>query len=335
MLAIEGVAKSYEGHAVLTDVSLLVRPGEIASLLGPNGAGKTTLLSIIAGLRSADAGSVSICGHDLATQRAFAIRNLGVAPQETAVQLSLTTRENLHFSAELAGVSRRDLKTRTAWAIEALGLGSFADRTAQKLSGGERRRLHAALAMIGWPPVVLLDEPTVGADIATRSQLLEVVRGLADQGTTIIYTTHYLPEVEELAARVMLLDHGTIIADGELQDLLEQHATNSMDLTFQGPAPHLEHHRATIVTSGSVARVTGDSIAEIAADLIGGLGADSQRLTKVEMLSGSLDSVYLSLTGRRFSHEDQPDANDVEMADDVVLNLTGPEPEVDLTGGRR
>lgn len=334
MLVIQGVTKAYGDRQILGGVTFSVRPGEIASLLGPNGAGKTTLLSIIAGLLTPDAGQVTICGHDVAADRCRAIDCLGIAPQETAVQLLLTTRENLRFYAELSGIRRRDVALRVEWAIEALELGEFADQKAQKLSGGQRRRLHTAIAMIGRAPVLLLDEPTVGSDLAARSRLLEVIRGLADQGTTVLYTTHYLPEVEELGARILMLDSGRIIADGALQELLEDHGTSAMELTFNGEVPELWHPRARIETHGSIARVTADAIAEVAGDLLGSLGADSARLAKVEMLNGSLDSVYLALTGRRYSEDalDPTVANPTDHGgESAVLDLTTSHPVIDLT----
>lgn len=303
MLMIGGIKKSYGDHSVLNGLSFVVEPGEIASLLGPNGAGKTTLLSIIAGLQQADVGEINICGHDLRMERKAAVTCLGMAQQETSVHLALTTRENLQFFAELHGVARRDRKLQVQWAIETLELGPFADRPAQKLSGGERRRLHTAVAMIGRPKVLLLDEPTVGSDIETRARLLEVVRGLANKGTAVVYTTHYLPEVVELGARVMILDGGVLIADGALQALLARHAADSMELTFNGPAPLLTHPLATITTQGSVVHVQGRDTTRIAHDLLAQLEPGSPPLARIEMLQGSLDSAYLSLTGRRYTDE--------------------------------
>lgn len=295
------LAKSYDGRRVLDGVSFDVQAGEITSLLGPNGAGKTTLLSIAAGLIRADAGDVEICGHDLATARSSAVSCLGIAPQETSVHLALTARENLQFYAELHGVPRADLRLRIEWVIETLELGAFADRPAQKLSGGERRRLHTAAAIVGQPQVLLLDEPTVGSDIETRSRLLEVVQRLAGEGTAVVYTTHYLPEVTELGARVLILDGGVLIADGQISELLALHAAASMELTFNGPAPELTHPHASITTSGSIMQVRCDDPTRVASELMSQLGPSAPTLARVEMLQGSLDSVYLALTGRRYA----------------------------------
>jgi len=308
VLHVNNIHKSYDELAVLTGVSFRVAAGEIASLLGPNGAGKTTLMSIIAGLRSADAGTVHISGFNIETDRRSAINELGLAPQDTAVQLALTARENLQFYAELAGISRKDAPAQVAWAIDAMELASFADRKAQLLSGGERRRLHSAAAIVGRPTLLLLDEPTVGADLSTRSRLLEAVRNLADNGTAVVYTTHYLPEVEELNARVLILDDGHIIADGPLTELLDQHATAAVELSFDGAAPDISHPAVTVVRDGSSWRGSSDgdrtvNITTVAADVLGGLGPDAARLKSIEVLQGSLDSVFLALTGRRYKQD--------------------------------
>jgi len=300
VLQVVDVSKAYDGVAVLEGVSIAVEAGQIASLLGPNGAGKTTLLSIIAGLRQADGGTVSINGFDIVADRRNATMSLGLAPQDTAVQLTLTARENLLFYAELSGVARSELAARVDWAVEAMELGGFVDRKAMKLSGGERRRLHSAAAIVGRPPLLLLDEPTVGADLQTRARLLDAVRELAADGTAVVYTTHYLPEVEDLNAHVLILDDGGIIADGPLNDLLDRHASQAVELIFNGPAPLVEHPSATVVVDGDVLRATGESITQVAAHLLGSLGPDAERLRSIDVLQGSLDSVFLALTGRRF-----------------------------------
>lgn len=303
MLVVDGVHKGYDALRVLEGVSFQAEPGEIVSLLGPNGAGKTTLMSIIAGLRIPDAGIVEIDGFNIVTQRRQAVQSVGIAPQETAVQLALTTRQNLTFYAELSGVPRSEVPRQVEWAIDVMELGEFADRTAVKLSGGERRRVHSAAAIVGRPPLLLLDEPTVGADVHTRQRLLEAVQELAASGSCVLYTTHYLPEVEELNARVLMLDGGRIIADGPLRQLLDRHASQAVEMSFDGPAPDVYHDRADILIVGSAIRATGERITEIAADLLSGLGEDAARLLSVEIIQGSLDSVYLTLTGRRYKEE--------------------------------
>jgi len=279
VLAATGVSKKYEHHQALSDVSLTAEAGEIVALLGPNGAGKTTLLSIIAGLRTSDTGTVSIGGFDLSQQRAQAISHVAVAPQDTGVQLQLTGRQNLEFYGRLAGLDRRAVNQEIDTVSAGLELGAFLDRKTSELSGGQRRRIHAGCALVARPKLLLLDEPTVGADLEMRAQLLGVVRELADSGTTVLYTTHYLPEVEALDARVVLLEHGRVLLDAPLDQLLNDHASSFVELTFDGPAPEVELAGLRVLCTGHLLRAEGAGVASRTA----------------------LDTAYLALTGQRFS----------------------------------
>src|SRR3974390_2509875 len=198
VLEIAGVSKSYGSRQALHDIDLTVAPGQIVGLLGPNGAGKTTLLSIVAGLLRADAGSVRVNGLDVGRDALRAQRSLGFAPQTTGLYEPLTVEENLRFFGELAGLRRRQLDRRIAEVCEALLLEVLRSRQCRQLSGGEKRRAHTAVALISQPPLLMLDEPTVGADIETRMALIGLVQELAAGGTAVLYTTHYFPEVESL-----------------------------------------------------------------------------------------------------------------------------------------
>lgn len=298
-----GVSKSYEDVKVLDDVSFSAAEGEVVALLGPNGAGKTTLLSIIAGLRVADAGSVAIGGFDLHSDRAEAISQLAIAPQDTGVQLLLTARQNLEFYGRLAGLSRTDVVTEIDRVADGLELGPFLDKTTSTLSGGQRRRVHAACAIVSRPRLLLLDEPTVGADLEMRGQLLGVVRDLVAGGTSVVYTTHYLPEVEALDARVVMIEHGRVLIDAPLASLLEDYASSFVELTFDGPAPTIDLAGLSLVRDDSILRAEGPGVASRTAELITALGADAQRLRGLEVLRPNLDTAYLSLTGQRFRAE--------------------------------
>ena len=185
------------------------------ALLGPNGAGKSTLVWIASGLLKPDAGSVQVSGRP------------GLAPQEIGIYPSLTVRENLWAFAEIHGVGRRAERL-----LEPFVLTALADRPAGRLSGGEQRRLHTAIALVHRPRVVLLDEPTAGADTQTRAAILDAVRGLAAEGTAVVYTTHYLPEVEALGAGVALLEAGRIIASGTVAELVARHAESVLEVVF-------------------------------------------------------------------------------------------------------
>lgn len=235
-LIVENLRKSYGSIEVLSGVDLRVAAGEIVALLGPNGAGKTTLVSIIAALLKPDSGKVLVKGVDPLAHPREARRHLGIAPQETGLYTVLTVRENLRFYAELAGLRKPELERRTLEMAETFRLSPLLDRQIHDLSGGERRRLHTAMALVHRPPLLLLDEPTVGVDVETRARLLDVVRTLADEGAAILYSTHYLAEVEELDAAVAILDRGQIIARDSLRRLIDSYGRPRVELV----GPNLE-----------------------------------------------------------------------------------------------
>jgi ABC-2 type transport system ATP-binding protein len=229
-LIVEGVRKRYGELTALDGVDLEIAPGEVLALLGPNGAGKTTLVSIVAGLLRADAGRVRVAGHDVAREPHAARLRLGLAPQELGVYPTLSVRENLRFHGELAGLRRAELERRVAEVAEALALAPLLARPARTLSGGEARRLHTGMSVMGRPALLLLDEPTAGADVGMRAQLLGLVRALAAAGTGVCYSTHYLHEVEQLDATVAILDAGRIAARGSLAALLARHGRARLEL---------------------------------------------------------------------------------------------------------
>jgi ABC-2 type transport system ATP-binding protein len=299
ILQIEGLRKSYGSNVALDGIDLSLEPGSILALLGPNGAGKTTLVSIIAGLRRPDTGRVRVGGIDVERDPHAARQLLGLAPQETGVYLSLSVRDNLRFFAGLAGLRRRDLTDRIDDVAAALGLTELLGRRAAELSGGERRRLHTAIALVHRPPLVLLDEPTTGADVRTRNEILTLVRRLAERGSTVIYSTHYLHEVEELDALVAIIDRGRVVARGPLRELMATHASSALELTFHGQVPAAVRVPGAVV-EGSVVRIPAPDPAATAAHLLPRLtSADS--LSSIEMLRPNLEAVFLEVTGRRYA----------------------------------
>ncbi|MBX6355680.1 MAG: ABC transporter ATP-binding protein [Micromonosporaceae bacterium] len=217
MLVAEGLVKRYGETTALTGFDLTVAPGEIVGLIGHNGAGKTTFVEVVAGLVRPDAGRVTVAG--LPPGRA-ARRRLGVAPQDIALYHSATVRQNLRLFGALAGLRGRALSTSIDEVAEALDLTGLLDRAVGVLSGGQQRRTQAATALLHRPAVLLLDEPTAGADPTTRRALLEVVRQRAADGTAICYTTHYLPELEDLGATIAVARNGRVVARGDRDTLL-------------------------------------------------------------------------------------------------------------------
>lgn len=305
--------KRYGDVVALDGVDLTVAAGEICALLGPNGAGKTTLVSIVCGLRHPDAGSVTVNGIDAVRDSARARRHLGFAPQELAIYPTVLVRENLAFAGELADLRSAALAGRIEQVADALELTHLLDRPARALSGGEKRRVHTAMAMIHSPELLLLDEPTTGVDVATRARLLDTVRRLAvEQGTAVCYSTHYLPEVEALGASVTLVDQGRVIAQGFVAELVARHARTIVELTFDGPPPPLRVEGGEV--DGDTFRFPSTQAAADAARLLSSLGADADRLRGLEILTPSLEAVFLALTGRRYSEDTDRDEETGDVA---------------------
>jgi ABC-2 type transport system ATP-binding protein len=216
MLVADGLIKRYGEVRALDGFSLRVRAGEIVGLVGHNGAGKTTFAEIAAGLIRPDGGQVTIDGGHVRGARA----RLGVAPQQLSLYPSVTVREHLRLFGGLAGLRRTALRAAIEEIAAALRLTEFLDRQVGLLSGGQQRRTQSATALLHRPAVLLLDEPTAGADPETRQALLAVVRARATEGTAVVYTTHYLPELTELHATIAVARRGRVIARGSSQELL-------------------------------------------------------------------------------------------------------------------
>jgi ABC-2 type transport system ATP-binding protein len=304
VLHLHQVHKSYGHQVALDGVTLELSAGEIVGLLGPNGAGKTTLVSIVCGLLRADAGTVRVAGVDVGTDPHSARTLLGVAPQHTGVYEVLTVRENLAFFGELGGLRRRLLATRIDQLSVALRLAPLLGRPANTLSGGEKRRLHTAIAFLHAPPLLLLDEPTVGADVETRMALLDVVRAAAADGAAVLYSTHYLPEVEALDASAAILVRGRVVARGPVQELVARFGVATAQLTFDGPAPR-NIPGAIVTGDGTRLRIDDPDPANAAASAIRQLGPETSQLRAIEVVHPSLDSVFLSLTGHRYDDHDE------------------------------
>lgn len=298
MLALGGLSKSYGPRRALTSVDLEVGRGEILALLGRNGAGKTTLVSIVAGLLSADSGSVVIDGIDALASPRLGRASLGLAPQETGVYPTLSCRDNLRLFTGLAGMGRKETRATIDELAELLGLTELLDRRAKELSGGERRRLHTAIALVGRPALVLLDEPTVGADVQTRSQLLGVVRELGRNGAAVVYSTHYFPEVAELDASVVILDRGHVLARGSVDEVIAAHSTGAVELEFSGSAPDLTTLFPVnpVTTNGSCVRIETNDTAGATTVVLANLDTRAASLRGLTVLPASLESAFLQLT---------------------------------------
>jgi len=227
MIRLRGVAKSFRGVRVLDGLDLEVPAGSVFALLGPNGAGKTTTISVIATLTRPDAGQARVAGFDVVAQAHEVRRRISLTGQAAAVDELLTGEENLRMLARLSGLRGAASRRRTAELIERFDLGDAAPRRVASYSGGMRRRLDLALSLVFPAPVVILDEPTTGLDPRSRNALWTAIRELADEGTTVLLTTQYLEEADQLADRVALLHRGALVAEGAPDTLKAMHGADA------------------------------------------------------------------------------------------------------------
>jgi ABC-2 type transport system ATP-binding protein len=277
VLNLTNVRKSF-GHVVAVDgLSLSVRKGEILGLLGPNGAGKSTSVSLSVGLLAPDAGTVSISDRGNPADPNVR-KTIGVAPQALALYDQLTGEENLRFFGEMYGLSGARLDQRVRWCLDFVGLADRKGDHSLGYSGGMKRRLNLAAALIHDPELLLLDEPTVGVDPQSRNKIFESIEELHRQGRTIIYTTHYMEEAERLCDRIAIIDGGKLLALGTLSELLAEH----------GGPPTL-----VVKTNGEERRIqTADPLAEL-----NRIAAET-RIESFQMERPTLEQVFLRLTGR-------------------------------------
>ncbi len=222
LLEVLDLRKRYGRNTALDGVSFQVFEGELFGLLGPNGAGKTTLLSIVSCLLEPTSGEAKILGRKASTSDRQLRREIGIVPQESAIYGELSARENLRFFGSLYGIRGPKLEDRVDYVLEAIGLADRASERVEGFSGGMKRRLNLGAAIVHEPKLLLLDEPTTGVDPQSRNHIFEEVRRLATSGVTIVYTTHYIEEVETLCSRVGIIDHGKLIACDDLATMLQK-----------------------------------------------------------------------------------------------------------------
>ncbi len=297
-ISLRGLCKTYKGgKQALIDVTLDVPRGQIFGLLGPNGAGKSTTINILAGLVTKTSGKVSIWGFDIDEHPRNAKRSIGIVPQEIVFDPFFTPYEMLELYAGLYGVPRK--QRRSMELLRAVYLDDKANAYARSLSGGMKRRLLVAKALVHNPPVLVLDEPTAGVDVELRQQLWEYVRALNAGGITVVLTTHYLQEAEELCDRIAIINHGRVIADRSTPELLAMaqekavSVTVDRDLTQAPRAPcfekiELKNERTVVITYSKDKVNAGEVLAALQA---AGLG-----IVDVSTQEADLEDVFLNLT---------------------------------------
>jgi len=233
-LSLRGLGKDYGARTAVKALDLDVVRGECFGLLGPNGAGKTTTISMACGVLTPSRGTVTIGGVELAREPRVAKAKLGLVPQELAIYEELSAVQNLRYFGALYGLAGATLGERIEWALGVVGLRDRASEPVKRYSGGMKRRLNLAAGLLHKPEVLVLDEPTVGVDPQSRNHIFETVRDLERGGMTVIYTTHYMEEVEELCDRVAIIDAGQIVATGTVAELIAAHAGKGVELGVVG-----------------------------------------------------------------------------------------------------
>lgn len=305
VVEVRGLSKRFADLVAVDSVSFSIERGEMFGLLGPNGAGKTTTISMISCLISPTAGDVIIDGHSITTDPAAVKRVLGVVPQEIALYPTLSARENLAFWGRMYGLKGAALKRAVDDALELAGLADRAKDRIEKYSGGMKRRINIAAGILHTPKVLLMDEPTVGIDPQSRNHILETVKQLNATGMTVLYTSHYMEEVELLCRRVAIMDHGKVIAMGTLDELRD--VVGGMDVIEVSVSRcddgALERIRAIggvrkADRSEGVLTVLTASSGSILGELVQVLESEGARVTSVSVTEPDLESVFLHLTGK-------------------------------------
>jgi len=304
-IEVRDLSRVFGDVVAVSGVSFEVRCGEVFSLLGPNGAGKSTAISIISGLLRPDSGDALVMGHSVLKDSMAARRSLGVVPQEVALYNDMSARENLVFWGRMYGLSGSELGGRVDEMLLAVGLVERQKGRLGTFSGGMKRRVNIAAALLHKPEVVIMDEPTVGIDPQSRRHILDYVKELNRQGTSVLYTTHYMEEAEELSHRIAIMDKGKVIACGTREELVRLVGEQArIELAVSGePAQAAEAWRAvegvsrTTVEQGRVEVLAGDADA-VVPRLFEQAARAGFHISSVDIREPNLETVFLSLTGR-------------------------------------
>jgi ABC-2 type transport system ATP-binding protein len=300
-LSLRGLGKDYGPRTAVAAIDLDVARGECLGLLGPNGAGKTTTISMACGVLTPSRGTVTVGGVDLARQPRVAKAKLGLVPQDLALYEELSALQNLRYFGALYGLAGAALVARIDWALGVVGLRDRASDQVKHYSGGMKRRLNLAAGLLHEPELLFLDEPTVGVDPQSRNHIFETVRQLGAGGMTIIYTSHYMEEVEALCDRVAIVDAGAVVALGKISDLVARHAGRGIEVELAGTTELVDAAERAAAGHGSVAR--DGSLLRIVptaglGPVLAAIEATGATIARVESRQANLETAFLALTGR-------------------------------------
>jgi ABC-2 type transport system ATP-binding protein len=307
ILEVKNLVKKYGDFTAVKGISFDIQEGEIFSLLGPNGAGKTTTISMLSTLFAPTSGDASIAGHSV-TQESMAVRQvIGVVPQEIALYDDLSARENLSFWGQMYGLAGNALKTRLDEVLEQIGLADKANQRVKTYSGGMKRRVNIGVGLLHKPRLLFMDEPTVGIDPQSRRAILDTVKELNRLGMTVLYTTHYMEEAQELSDRVGIIDHGELIALGTQAELTRQvgqtdtlilHVNEGEDPEALAQAlrdlPNVRH----VDAGDQHVSIITPSAEEVLAEVVMRANERGVKIRSLDIQEPNLEAVFLHLTGR-------------------------------------
>jgi len=307
IVKMDQVTKKFGDVTAVDKVSLEIEEGEIFGLLGPNGAGKSTAINMITGLLSIDKGSISIYGKDVRKDKMATKSYVGIVPQDIAIYEDLTSLENVKFFASLYGLRGKALEEAALEALEFTGLSEKRNQFPKSFSGGMKRRLNIACAIAHKPKIIIMDEPTVGIDPQSRNHILQSVKKLNDMGSTIIYTSHYMEEVEEICTRIAIMDHGKVIALGTCEEL--ENMINDRDVvvvTISDPASRVDEKSIREIPGVENVDIGENTVKITSAREVTNLDKIIQyflqndfTIKSMESKTPDLETVFLSLTGKK------------------------------------
>ncbi len=319
----QGLVKTFGDNRAVDGVNLKVKAGTIYGVLGPNGAGKTTTIRMLATLLRPDAGSARIFGHDVVKESQVVRQLIGVTGQYASVDESLSATENLVIFSRLLGLGRAESKRKAEELLEEFGLTEAAKRPLKNFSGGMRRRLDLAASLIAQPPLIFLDEPTTGLDPRTRSQMWDTIRRLVKTGSTVLLTTQYLDEADQLADRIAVIDRGHVVAEGTVDELKASVGTSSLHLSVQDPLD-IEAARKAVEQVLNVQAIVSPGVGKITApmenadkvtDLLIALRASGIHLSEMSVQKPTLDEVFLTITGHGVKEDVSPESDESNKAE--------------------
>ena len=316
-IEVNNLRKVYQGGLeALKGINLSIPTGSFYGLLGPNGAGKTTTIGIITGLVNITSGSASIMGHDSVKDFRRARRLVGLSPQELNFDVFFTMEELLEFQAGYYGLSAKQSKERATLMLEQFGLIEKRKARSRELSGGMKRRMQIAKALVHDPPIVILDEPTAGVDIELRYMLWDYLRKINKEGKTILLTTHYIEEAEQLCETVSIIDDGNIIVTDSPEELTQSHGMSGIEITLLTSSDNLDLDSWSYKKIDGKIHVDTTQPEKDMAEIIGHIAGQGSTIENVRIYRSSLEDVFMKLTGKSLqieldSHESQENMLDV------------------------